>query len=294
MIVARRTATLVGLSLATVLAGDLVLVAVRAGDHHSLPPAAGAGARGAVVSALAARPEDFGRTARYSFRVSAVAQGSQRLLSGADGTADFRRGRANGQSLSVGDDNRTVATEFFVDGTSVYLRGDQRAWTKKQFDPNEVGSPVATEPVLGRSYDTREPVYARDRGLRREIFSALVARVDDRGTEAIHGVATRHFNASLDMARARASLAQPVLREMAAWGENEPPAEVDVWVDATRRLRRSSVVYDSPRLGFRVDTEWWDHDRAAQVEVPGRVARVPSFVGVAAVIAEVAKPPLTS
>ncbi len=222
------------------------------------------------MAALASRPEDFGRTARYSSRVTAVAQGSERLLSGADGVADFRVGRANGQTLSVGDDNRTVTTDFFVDGTNAYTRRDRGAWTKRLLRLNELDSPVATEPLVGRSYENGEPVYARDRGLRHEIFNALVTRVEDRGTEMIHGVATRHYSARLDMARARGSLPQPVLREMAAWAENEPPGEVELWVDGTGRLRRTRVLYDggSSGVGFRVDTEWWDHDSDRHVEVP--------------------------
>lgn len=265
----RRALIALGVSVVAVFAGDLGVVLARGtSPASSPPPATGGDARSAVISALAGRPEDSGGRARYSSRLTAVSDTAQRVLYNSEGIADFRRGRARGQFLGDGGDGPKSA-EFFTAGTAEYTRQGSGPWIKKALQPNEVGSPVPTEPLVGRTYDAGEPVYARDTGTRRQIFGALVSSVDGQTTEMVHSVATRHYRVGLDMRRADAALAAPVRQEMGAWAEDAPPPEIEVWVDGAGRLARSSVVYPfAPTTGFRVDTEWWDRDEAPAVDVP--------------------------
>ncbi len=229
----------------------------------------GAAGRNAVVTALALLPDQLGATARFDEHVYAASGNRIRLLSDSLGVADFKNGRA--LTRQTGDTGSgPVNVEAFAMAPFLYSRAaGSAAWAKRLLHFGELGDPIPDESPLGRHHDSGQPVYAHDLAVRRQIIDAALTTVHLVGSERLHGVDTTHEVIHLDRTRALAVLPKAVADEVSAWDELPPALDLDVWIDAASRLRRTSIfapIRDG--AGFRDQVDWWDFGAAPSVAVP--------------------------
>jgi hypothetical protein len=265
----RLTLQLVVAAVTLAVAGAAVAV-VRTVSGDEGPPS---DPRAAVVAALAARPDDGPRTARYLVRYIAEGPAGRRELATFEGVADLARQRflARGRFVPEEDGEPPRQFDSFVFSEWEYQRsaGESR-WTRRFVDPTELGSPMPDLAVVGRRGEHPSgPAYADDLDARTRIVDALVTDVRLAGQEEHHESTAWHYRVSVDAARATTLLPEPLQPEMRQWVENDGPRELDVWLDGRGRIRRLSIFYDFHEgAGFRIENEFWDHGRPGRVDLP--------------------------
>ena len=248
-----------------------LLVAVCAVTLPSCSGGQTAGAargRDAVVTALAVPLDQLGATVRFDEHLYAAARGvTERPLSESLGIVDFKSGRAIAhQSGDTG--SGPVNLEDFAMSPFLYNRTvGSTTWAKRLLHLGEFGDPIPDEPLIGRHHDSGQAVYADDLAVRRQIINAALTTVRFVGSERLHGVATSHDVIHLDGTKAIATLPKAVADELAAWDELAQSADLDVWIDASSRLRRTSIriLFGAT---FRDQVDWWDFGAAPPIPLP--------------------------
>ena len=265
---ARRLALPLVLVVVVVVVSGVAVVVVRSMAEDGPP----SDPRAAVVAALAARPEDVTDSARYVVRFMIEGDGHSREVGRYEGTADYDRQyfRADGEIRSEAAEEPAKEFDSFVFSQWEYQRpAGERAWDRRFIDQTELGAPIPDLGIVGRrNAEFGAPAYADDSEARTEIVDALVTGVRPLGSEEQHGSMVWRYVVSLDGGGA-ARLPEPLQTEVRAWGEDEVPGSLDIWLDSRGRMRKLSINYDwQDGAGFRVENEIWDYGRPGRLEFP--------------------------
>ena len=152
-----------------------------------------------------------------------------------------------------------------------YQRVDgESGWNRRFIDQTELGAPIPDLGIVGRLGEGfGAPAYADDQDARRLIVEALVAEVRPLGREEQHGSTVWRYGVDLAGEGAADRVPEPIRSEMRAWGEDEGPDNLDLWLDGRGRLRRISLFSAfGDEGGFRVENEFWDWGGPGRLDLP--------------------------
>jgi hypothetical protein len=201
-------------------------------------------------------------SARTAIVVSVTGSARATTLRG-EGTTDFRRRRGE-LTLHLGDLGQGDILAVF-DKDVVYEKlpaaGTDRPWIK-----------LDLARLLGGGLD---PINGNDPGQTLRLLHGL-SGVREVGRDTVRGAATRHYRATLDLARVADQLAPGArttyLRLLRAQGSSRRPAEL--WIDERgllRRLRYTSSgngAAGTAKVTSTITTEYYDFGVPVRVRIP--------------------------
>jgi hypothetical protein len=223
------------------------------------PAAGGAPATGGgspVVAAALARMVAAG-SARTAILVKARGSARSTTVRG-EGASDFRSGRGQ-LTLHLGDRAQEAVVAVF-DRSVVYQRlpgaTGARPWVRLDLAGLLGGAGLGL-------FDGSNP----GQTLR---FLRGVGDLTQVGTDSVRGARTRHYRATLDLAKAAeelpADLRAGYLKLLRAQGSARRPTEL--WIDDQGRLRRIRYATESAAATTTVTTEYYDFGVPVQVRIP--------------------------
>lgn len=245
--------------------------------------AVGCGKNGEEVLAAAGDTTAQAGTSRMSMTVSAEAEGSTDTTAvsaapgfqiKAEGLINYETGHGT-MTMDMGALGIPGAAagnaEMRMLGSVVYMKlpGNElgnRPWIK--FDLEAMGESGA--PVPGLNPASNDP-----RGVL-DALRGVSGDVEEIGEQAIRGVATTHYRATVDLAKAQDEVPEDRREDFAAFSEQLGIEElpIDVWVDEEGRARRFAYEVETPAAGStpasQVDLviELFDFGVEVDVEAP--------------------------
>ena len=253
--VVRRSLMVVAAALSVIAVGCGATGGAGQGSAEVVASGVAPKAQRAAYLAEAAKTTGAVTSERFTITVSTAPSGNDPSVSvTSSGEVDGANGRAHltaKVSGKAGTHEGDATIETIYDGDTVYLKAPFTSMVSKDKPWVKVSSPKLAKAVeeLGTSVQPDPDSFLA-------FLEGAGGPVKTVGTEDVRGVATRHVQVQLDIAklvdRAAGTRKQKLTQQLTQHGislDDLAPVPADAWIDDDGYVRRFSVAFDLAELG---------------------------------------------